>query len=227
MRMSHYIVALLLCGLTLSAMAQETTESLIKRVRELEKANLVLQEDLARTQLALDNTRTQLKTVTRSLDEEIAARKALADALNAANAVQRDLASKLDDLNNKLSGVTGNQQTHAASLDGLNKKVAMLEKGLADQAERHNKDITDLRTGLTTALNKVRDDFLAELASFKDLVEQKFAALRGDLDKERQERIAADESADKARVKIVDQQKKDRTITYVMGVVLGGLSAAK
>jgi len=226
MRLHYYIVALLFaCSLSLPAFAaDDTPEALSKRVKELEKANLVLQEDLARTQLALDTTRTQLKTAQRSLEEEAAARKTLSDALTAAVNVQKDLATKLAALTDKVAGLGNDQQTQVT---GLTQKINALEKSQADQAAKHDKDITDLRTVFTAAVDKMRDDFGKELASFKGLVEQKFAALRGDLDTERSERLAADEAADKARMKIVKQQKKDRTITYVMGTVLGGFAAAK
>jgi len=226
MRLHYYIVALLFaCSLSLPAFAaDDTPEALSKRVKELEKANLVLQEDLARTQLALDTTRTQLKTAQRSLEEEAAARKTLSDALTAAVNVQKDLATKLAALTDKVAGLGNDQQTQVT---GLTQKINALEKSQADQAAKHDKDITDLRTVFTAAVDKMRDDFGKELASFKGLVEQKFAALRGDLDTERSERLAADEAADKARMKIVKQQKKDRTITYVMGTVLGGLAVSK
>ena len=229
MRLHYYIVALLLlCSLALpSFAADDTSEALAKRVRELERANLVLQEDLARTQLTLDDARTQLKTVARKLDEEAAARKALTDALNASTTMQQDLIKKLTALTDKVAGMGNDQQTQATGIAGLNQKVGALEKALADQTAKHDKDITDVRTTLTAAVDKVREDYGKELAAYKDLTEQKLAALRADLQKERDERLAADEAADKARAKIVKQQKSDRTITYIGGLVLGGLAAAK
>jgi len=229
MRLHHYIVALLLaCSLTLPVFAaNDTPEALAKRVQELEKANLVLQEDLARTQLALDTTRTDLKNARRSLDEEAAARKALSDALTSSVNMQKDLANKLAALTEKVAGMGADQQTQAASLTGLTQKVNTLEKSQTDMAAKHDKDMAAMNATFTAAVDKMRDDFGKELAAFKGLVEQKFAALRGDLDSERNERLAADEAADKARAQIVKQQKKDRTITYVMGTVLGGFAAAK
>lgn len=229
MRIHYYIVALLLlCSLSLPAFAaDDTPEALAKRVRELERANLVLQEDLAKTQLLLDDARTQLKAATRKLEEEAAARKALADSLNAANATQQDLINKLTALTDKVTGMGNDQQTQATGIAGLNQKVSALEKALADQTARHNKDIADVRTALTAAVDKVREDYGKELAAYKDLTEQKLAALRADLEKERSERLAADEAADQARAKIVKQQKNDRTVTYIMGGLLGGLAAAK
>jgi chromosome segregation ATPase len=229
MRLHHSIVTLLLLGgLVWPTLAvAETTEALSKRVKEMEKANLVLQEDLARTQLALDTTRTQLKTAQRSLEEETAARKALSETLTAAVNAQKDLANKLTALTEKVTGMGANQQNQETGITGLTQKVNALEKSQTDQAAKHDRDVADLRTVFTAAVDKMRDDFGKELAGFKDLVEQKFAALRGDLDNERNERLAADETADQARAKIAKQQKKDRTITYVMGAVLGGLTAAK
>jgi len=226
MRLHYFIVALLLlCSLALPAFAaDDTPEALAKRVRELERANLVLQEDLARTQLALDDTRTNLKTLTRKLDEEAAARKSLTDALNASTATQQDLIKKLAALTDKVAGMGTDQAT---SIAGLNQKLGTLEKALADQSVKHDKDITDVRTTLTAAVDKVREDYGKEFAAYKDLMEQKVAAMRADLDKERNERLAADEAADKARAKIVKQQKSDRTVTYIMGGLLGGLAAAK
>jgi len=223
----HYIIAalLLLCSLALPVFAaEETPEALVKRVKELEKANLVLQEDLARTQLTLDTARTQLKTVSNKLDEEVAARKALADALAATNTLQKELLGKLTALTDKVAAMGADQQNQAS---GTNLKISALEKALADQAAKHDKDITDLRGTFTASVDKLRDDFGKDLTSFKNQVEQKIAALRGDLEKERDERLAADEAADKARAKIVQQQKKDRTITYIMGAVLGGVAAVK
>jgi|GEM_PF-1525418 len=226
MRPHNYIIALLLaCSLSLPAFAaDDTPEALSKRIRELEKANLVLQEDLARTQLTLDTTRTQLKTAQRSLEEETAARKILSDALTAAVNAQNELANKLAALTDKVAGLGADQQTQTTA---LTQKLDTLQKSQADQAAKHDKDMTDLRGVLAAAVDKIRDDFGKELATFKGLVEEKFAVLRGDLDTEHSERVAADEAADKARLQIVKQQKKDRTITYVMGTVLGGLSAAK
>ncbi|MHB0939005.1 MAG: hypothetical protein ACYDCO_09390 [Armatimonadota bacterium] len=229
MRLHSYIVALLLlCSLALPTFAAEDTpEALAKRVRELERANLVLQEKLGQTQLILDDARTQLKTAARKLDEEAAARKALTDALNASTATQQDLIKKLAALTDKVNGMGNDQQTQATGIAGLNQKMGALEKALADQTAKHDKDIADVRTTFTAGLDKVREDYGKEFAAYKDLMEQKMAALRADLDKERNERLAADEAADKARAKIVKQQKNDRTITYVMGGLLGGLAAAK
>lgn len=229
MRIQYYIVVLLLCALVLPAFAaDDTPEAMNNRVKQLENANLALKEELGRTQLALDTTKTNLK---KALDDEAKARKELNDTLTASLKAQADMKAMLDDMQKKLAGLSDksatDNQANASNISALNTKVAALEKALNDQAAAHAKDIADLRTGFTTALDKQRDDFGKEMASFKDLVETKFAAMRKDLDAERDERIAADQSADKVRAQLAKQQKKDRTFTYIMGAVLGGLTLGK
>jgi len=230
MRIHHYIVALLLfcCAVLPACAADDSTEALAKRVSELEKANLVLQEDLARTQLALDTTTTQLRT---ALQNEITARQALVDALKQSEEARKSLDTLLGDLQQKFANdmakMNADLAAHNAGLNTLQAQVAALDTGMAAQAAKHDQDVADLRTGFAVALDQVRDEYGKELASFKDLMAQRLAALQTALDEEKNARIAADEAAEKARAQLVKQQKNDRTVTYVLGGLLGGIAILK
>lgn len=198
----YLIVVGLLCCLVLPAFAQEAPEATSKRVKELEKANLVLQEDLARTQLALDDVRSALKKSQKSLDEEIASRKALATQLDQEIASRKALMEKLDQVQQQLvSQTTASQNNDAA----INAKLDALTKALADQSDKFNQDMAAMRDGY----NK-------QLATMTDA-----------LNKERADRIAAENDAGKARAKLAKDGKQTRTIMTVLGVLLGGAVLTK
>lgn len=134
----YSITVLLFLALTLPTFAAEAPEATQKRVRELEKANLVLQEDLARTQLELDTTKGTLKRTQAALDKEIAERKALAAALDKEIAERQD---KLDRMQKQFQADLLAQQA------AMNEQFAKLQKAMADQATQFAKDMATLKDG--------------------------------------------------------------------------------
>ncbi len=228
MRMYHIVA--LLCLLALPVFAQEMPEALAKRVKELEKANLVLQEDLARTQLALDTTRGNLKNALKMLDDEIVARKALATALSAQTAAQQALAKRLDTLQTQVTvdnSSIANQKANAADVNALATRIGAIEKSQTALADKQNADAVALRADFAKELADLRDNLGKDFATLKDAMGKKLDEMAAILETEKNERIAADENANKVRQKMADQAKKDRTTGLVMGGVLGILNFVK
>ncbi len=223
--------ALLLCALALPLCAAETLESMATRVRELEKANVALKQDMAQTQLVLDTARTDVKTLKRQLDEAQGANKTMRAELDALKKQQTDQQALLTALQARLDAdakkAADAQQGNATSFTAVNARLDKLDSGLAAQAQKHDKDLADVRKELVDGLAKLRDDLVKELTALKESVAQQFAALRNDLDKERAERITADNASAEARAKLAKEIKSNRTMTYVMGGVLGGLTLMK
>lgn len=228
MRMYHIVA--LLCLLALPVFAQEMPEALAKRVKELEKANLVLQEDLARTQLALDTTRGNLKNALKTLDDEIAARKALTTALSAQTAAQQALAKRLDTLQTQVTvdnSSIANQKANAADVNALATRIGAIEKSQTALADKQNADTVAIRADYAKELADLRDNLGKDFAALKEAMGKKLDEMAAILETEKNERIAADENANKVRQKMADQAKKDRTTGLVMGGVLGILNFVK
>lgn len=154
-----FILALLLCGLIVPALAADTPEGTAKRVVNLEKATLVMQEDLANTKLALEET----------------------------------------------------QDNNAKSFKELTARLDQLQKSL-------NAEI---------AARGESDKLIAELQT--ELVNQrmKTAQLQEALNKEKADRETAVAQLDTAIKANTVKDKKDRTITYAVGALLGILAIAK
>lgn len=176
------LVALFLGGLALAA---DPSEALERRVKELEKANLVAQEDLGRAMSQIDTLKSALKKTQTALDEEIAARKALGENLN----------------------------TEIAARKALEEKVTLVAKQLSDLAAAQAA-FQKASQDADAALGKRIDDTNGALSVLTKTTADQLAALRDALEKERAERIAADQENAK-------QTKKNRTITYVLSGLLG------
>jgi len=124
---------LLLCSAIIPAFAAESPDAMGKRIRDMEKANLVLQEDLARTQLELDNTLTKLKT-------EIVARKTMEAQLAEEVAFRT---KQTEDLAKQSAELTS----------AMNAKLTDLKDVLAKQAEQI--------AAVTTALDSEKNTRIA------------------------------------------------------------------
>ena len=104
MRSSLLIILLaLLCCLLQPVLAVDTPEATVTRVHELEKANLVLQHDLARTQLELDISNQKLKKTQEALNANIAQLKALSAQLDQEAAARKALDDKLTKVQQQLA----------------------------------------------------------------------------------------------------------------------------
>jgi len=139
MQKSQYIIAVLLCCLAIPAFAADTLEGTAKRVTELEKADLVLQEDLAKTQAYIDGMNNNLK---KALDAEVTARKSLAALLEKETAARAAAEEKLT------TQMAAEAKDRAASDAAAQAKIAALEKALADQQVASAKQIADLQGAL-------------------------------------------------------------------------------
>lgn len=223
-----WLVTLLLCVLALPLFAAETPEAMATRIRELEKANVAMKQDMAETQLVVDTARTDVKALKRQLEEAQTANKALRTDLDAMKKQQAELLAALQArLDADAKKASDTQQNNANSFTAVNARIDKVETNLTAQAQKHDKDIADVRAELAAGLAKLSGDFMKELNALKESLSQQIAALRGDLDKERTERLAADVAADQARAKLDKDIRSARTTTYVMGAVLGGLSLSK
>lgn len=194
----YWCIPLFLLALALPAWSADTLESLAKRVRELEKANTVLQEDLTAAQADIATLRTELRKVRDALSTEVTARQATDAKLTAEITAREELEAK----------VTALQQA-------LDKEIAART---AEDAKLAQADIA--LAARITALEQALAAHDADNA-------QKFAALREALDNERAERLANQELTNKLLKKLADRAKKDRNITYLMGLLLGGAIAAQ
>jgi len=218
-----YIIVALLCCLAAPAFAEETSSATTTRVHETEKANIVLQEDLARTEITLNKTRSDLKATkddlkaTRDdlnatkdellktktmLDEEATARKAVEARLAEEISARKALMEALTLLKNQLATEIADRaaalkaagSANATDNAALSVKIDALTKALADQAAKDAKAMEAIRLALQ---------------------------------KEHADRLAAEDDAAKARTKLAKDGKSTRTIMTVLGVVIGGLAIAK
>ena len=124
---------------------KETPEATATRVRELEKANVVLQEDLARTRLQLDITREALAKARTDLDAEVTARKILeAQTAAAQQQTARDVA--------------GND-------DATKKALAELQKLIAALSARHDADLAAAKKDYDTRLAALQQSLDTETAA--------------------------------------------------------------
>ncbi|MHB9022974.1 MAG: hypothetical protein ACYC7E_02200 [Armatimonadota bacterium] len=135
MRIHHYLIAILLCGMVLPSFAAETVESLTKRVMELEKSNLVLLEDLG-------NTRLELVKVRNDLTAETKARTELAAALDAA---KKDLSDRL--AVETAARLALDKKTADADA-ALTTKIDEVNKALIAQGLKIDQAVADLKAGL-------------------------------------------------------------------------------
>lgn len=68
MRTYLLVIVVICCSLVLPVLAAESPEALLIRVTELEKANFVVQEELARTRIELDQVIAVLQKTLTALD---------------------------------------------------------------------------------------------------------------------------------------------------------------
>lgn len=137
--------------------------------------------------------------------------------------------TRLNDLENKI----------LVQKENLEKTKASLEKVIDDQQDGMDAE-TAARKSLEERVNKLAaaldaevaargqsDKLIAELQN--ELANQKLRAdsLQAQLDKEKKDRAEAASALAQALEKNAKTDKKDRTITYVMGLLLGGLAASK
>lgn len=205
MRIYSVLMAILLvCCLTVPAMAAD--EATAKQIKDLEKARLVLQEDLARAQVQVDTLKDNQAKLQSNLNAEMKARQDLQKAM-----IEKDeqILKLLGELNAQLAA-----NKNAGSADDAALK-AKLEKALADMAAKNAADLAALK-----------DQHQKDLAAMQKDYDAKLVALQDSLDKENAARLAAEEETRLADQKIVLRAKKDRTITYVMGAILAGISLA-
>lgn len=164
------ILAALLCSLLIPAFAADTTtttpDNTGKRITNLEKTTQVIQEDVANTKLALEDTQDKTQT---AIDTN-------------AKAIQ-DLSARLDQLQKALN-------------------AEVVARGKSDKL------IAELQTSLVNE-------------------QLKNSQLQEALNKEIADRQAADAALSKSIQANTSRDKKDRTITYGMGLLLGILAIAK
>lgn len=120
--MRGFIIVAVLGLLTAAAVAAESPEATAKRIAELQKANLVLQEDLARAQLDLDTTKTSLRS-------EVTARKDLNAALAKETANRLALEAQM------IADITRAKDEAIAMNAALTDKFTALEAALAKANE--------------------------------------------------------------------------------------------
>lgn len=152
---------------------KETLEATATRVRELEKANVVLQEDLARMRLQLDLTREALDKARAGLEAETAARRALeAQLAQARQEATREIASSNEATRKELAGE-------------MQARLAALEQSIQALSARQQAELTALK-----------EQHEARIASLQQALEKETAA-RQELEKETSERIAGVETRQK------------------------------
>ncbi len=193
-----YVIVALLCCLAAPVLAEETSASTATRVRENEKSTVVLTEDLARTEITLNTTRTDLKKTKAALDEESKSRKALETQLADEVAARKALMDTLTQVKNQLTTEIADRTTalktaSAADNAALGAKIDALTKALSDQAEKDAKAM---------------------------------AAMRLALEQEQANRMAAENDANKARTKLA-KSNNNNTILGILGVVFGGIALVK
>lgn len=133
--MRGIVIILVFMVLASLAVAAESPEATAKRIADLQKANLVLQEDLARTQLELNATQSNLRSEAAArkelgtvLAQEKAAREAREAELTAAIlAARQDADTKHDALAERMAGKMTEMQ---AALDKSNETISGLELAL-------------------------------------------------------------------------------------------------
>jgi ABC-type transporter Mla subunit MlaD len=189
MRIAFFIA--LACLLAVPALAAESLEATSKRVKELEKTDLVIQEDLARTQVELDTVTARLKKTMADLDAEIAARKTLGE--------------KVAQTEKQLADLTKQLATTTESLTG---RLTALDKALADHALKNTQEMTAMRT-----------DFDKQFATQRDSFDKQLTDLRVSFDKEHSERLAAEAELKALQVKQAKQAKTHRLITYPLALL--------
>ena len=194
-----YVIVALLCCLAAPALAEETTSATATRVHENEKANVVLQEDLARTEITLNKTRDDLKKTKSALDEETKSRKdleaQLADEVTARKALMDTLTQVKNQLTTEIADRTTQLKTaSAADNAALNAKIDALTKALTDQAEKEAK----------------------EMVAMQQALEREHAA-----------RLAAENDANKARTKLAKDNNYTRNLATILSILLGGIAIIK
>lgn len=198
MRKISVIVALLCC-LAAPVLAEETSEATATRVHENEKANVVLQEDLARTEVTLNKTRIDLKKATVALDDETKARKVLEAQLADEIAARKALMDTLTQVKTQLAteiATRADELKAASAADNaaLNAKLDALTKALADQAATNAKEV---------------------------------AAMRLAMEKEHADRLASETDANKARKKLAKDNNTTRIIMGALSAVFGVIAIVK
>ncbi|NLC59642.1 MAG: hypothetical protein GX774_22620 [Armatimonadetes bacterium] len=112
---------------------KETPEATATRVQELEKADVVIQEDLARLRLQLDLAREALDKARADLAAETAARKDLEARLAAA---QQQTAREI---------TAATETTRQTLTEAMEQKLAALTKTVDALATRHEAELAALR----------------------------------------------------------------------------------
>jgi len=133
-------VVILICSLCLPVCATENIESLTKRISELEKGNLVLHEDLARTRLELDMIITLLQKNVSTIDAKTdGQKKELLDKTADLNKLLVQETTAREELTKK---AVADETAHSAELsaqkaqdDALQTTLATTKKELLDQIE--------------------------------------------------------------------------------------------
>ncbi len=150
------------CCLCTPVLAAETIESLSVRVTEMEKANYVMQEDLARTRLELDIAISMLQDSTGNLDKKVAKQSDTLVAL--AQQTQHDLDTKVNAQNAQLqTSLTDVSAMTQKNQQDILARLAALDVLLKQQ----NSDLH-----AAAADQKNHDDVLAHLSALEGMIKQ-------------------------------------------------------
>lgn len=187
MRITRLLAAAMIVWLAAPAFAadapKETPEATTARIRELEKANTVLHEDLARARLQLDMARESLAKTRTALDSETAARKALEEKLiSAQQQTARDISSSSDALKSTMDA-----------------RFAEMDKALKALSARHD-----------TELAAAKSDYDQRLAAMQKANDEKVALLQAALDKEKDTRLALEKSLSLQLTQLGSRQRRER-----------------
>jgi hypothetical protein len=138
--------------------------------------------------------------------------------------------TNLENANQVLQETLGNTKLEQ------NKKIADLQKALDAEIKARLdldasvKKLSDALAAEVTARgtsDKLIAELQTELANQAANSKLKIAALQADLDKTKADQAAINETTKAAQARTASQQKKDRTITYLMGIILGGIAVSK
>ena len=183
MRTYILVIVVICCSLFLRALAAESPEALSVRVTELEKANFILQEEVARTRIELDQVIAVLQKTLDALDAKTTEQKE--SLQNEVTKTQKDLHDNIDALQQHLT-------LEVSTRDELAKKTTAADSALEADAIKQKTLLATVQDAIAgtkadiaaqkTLLASVQDtltgtkkDIQSDIEVMKKLISQKKA----------------------------------------------------